>query len=136
MCFFFLHFCLYVLTLYLFTYFSFVSQLWIIILFGLPLWIWVLVCALDCIIDDVILEQDLRDEVALLQRKISELQAEHKAELKKAKQAAESAVKYYLNLFVYRRRGALAVTIVSCRNYSKNFCVLQKLVPLASGYWK
>lgn len=41
--------------------------------------------------DDVILEQDLRDEVALLQRKISELQAEHKAELKKAKQAAESA---------------------------------------------
>lgn len=91
---------------------------------------------MDCIIDDVILEQDLRDEVALLQRKISELQAEHKAELKKAKQAAESAVNYYLNLFVYHRRSALAVTSASCCNYSNDFCLLQNLFPLASGYWR
>lgn len=76
---------------------------------GLLFWIWVLLCALDCIIDDVILEQDLRDEVALLQRKISELQAEHKAELKKAKQAAESAVKYYLNLFAAVRNYACII---------------------------
>lgn len=52
-----------------------------------------LLCSLNCVTDDVIMEQDLSDEVVLLQRKISDLQADLKAEMTKAREVAESAVK-------------------------------------------
>lgn len=58
-------------------------------------WIGTLLCSLNCVTDDVIMEQDLSDEAVLLQRKISDLQADLKAEMKKAREVAESAVNDY-----------------------------------------
>lgn len=61
-------------------------------------------------VEDVILEQDQKEEVAHLQKKISDLQSEHKAEMKKAKQAAENSVLallqsvllfYFLSVFLF-----------------------------------
>ena len=45
-----------------------------------------------CPIDDKNLVEDYKEEVEARQKKMIELQAEHKIELKKAKQAADSSV--------------------------------------------
>lgn len=67
-------------------------------------------------VEDVILEQDQKEEVAHLQKKISDLQSEHKAEMKKAKQAAENSVLALLQsvLLLYFLSAIYVFSIYTC----------------------
>lgn len=76
------------------------------------------------------MEQDQKEEVAHLQKKISDLQSEHKTEMKKAKQAAENSVFAhfcFLICFFYFFKVTYACIVYRLHNFEKEDILVLEL---------